>query len=332
MTFDPRQGIDRAFLKSLMVRALAAREGVLTDMTNACRVVSSEADGMPGLVIDKYAEWIVVQILSAGMDVLRDVIIDLCREVYAPRGVYERSDDESRALEGLGVRAGVAWGEAPPADGVEIRENGARLVVDVVAGHKTGFYLDQRENRGMVAEYARGRRLLNCFCYTGGFSVMAALGGARSVTSVDASDPALAIARRHFAMNGLPEDGPFEFTRADVFEHLRKLDVAGERFGMIILDPPKFASRASHVDKAARGYKDLSRLAFKLLEPGGYLMTYSCSGHISADLFQKIVFSASVEAGVEASIVRRLGQSSDHPIRLTFPESEYLKGLVCRVV
>jgi 23S rRNA (cytosine1962-C5)-methyltransferase len=269
-----------------------------------------------------------MQIGSAGAERWCDTCADILQELYKPACIYERSDSDSRALEGLELRNGVLRGALP--DTVEVIENGLRFKVDVVSGQKTGFYLDQRDNRALTETLARDKDVLNCFCYTGGFSLYALRGGAKSVLSIDASGDALRIAAENLTLNGL-DAARAEWLEADVFQALRKLRDQGLSFDLIILDPPKFAPTAAFAEKAARGYKDINLLGFKLLRPGGLLATYSCSGGISADLFQKIIAGAALDAGVDAQIVHHLHASADHPVLLSFPEGAYLKGLVLRV-
>ena len=267
---------------------------------------------------------------AAGADKWRKAIVGaLARSTGAAR-IYERSDSDVRGLEGLAPVTGWAHGEAPGAP-LSIDENGVRLGVDVVGGHKTGFYLDQRDNRLLTRELAAGRSVLNCFCYTGGFSLQALAGGSSRVLSIDSSGPALAGARANLAMNPGLDAARAEWLEADVFEALRVFRKEERRFDLIVLDPPKFAPSAAHAERAARAYKDINLLGFRLLNPGGYLMTYSCSGGIGLELFQKIVAGAAVDAGRDARILRRLSAGPDHPVALHFPEGEYLKGLLVQV-
>ncbi|MET0718472.1 MAG: class I SAM-dependent rRNA methyltransferase, partial [Pseudoxanthomonas sp.] len=293
------------------------------------RLVHGESDGLPGLILDRYADVVVMQISSAGCDRWRTSIIEALRDLTGARAIYERSDADVLELEGLPHRTGLVDGtlESPI---VEIEENGIRLHVDVATGHKTGFYLDQRDNRAQVGRLCRDRDVLNCFCYTGGFSLQALAHGARSVVSVDSSAPALDLARAHVELNGLPQDR-CEWVDADVFQHLRKLRDQGRKFDLIILDPPKFAPTAASAERAARGYKDINLLAFKLLRPGGVLATFSCSGGVSQDLFRKIVAGAAVDAQADAQLFAQLHASADHPVSMAFPEGEYLKGLLCSI-
>jgi 23S rRNA (cytosine1962-C5)-methyltransferase len=241
--------------------------------------------------------------------------------------VFERSDVDVREKEGLPPVTGILVGSPPP-DLIEIREGACRFGVDVQRGHKTGFYLDQRDNRLRVRALARGRDVLDGFCYSGGFALNACAGGAKSVTAVDSSDEALALARSNAERNKL---APAEWQEGDVFQLLRRFRDQGRHFDLVVLDPPKFAPTAAHAAKAARAYKDINLLAFKLLRPGGLLVTFSCSGGVSADLFQKIIAGAALDAGADAQIIERLGPGADHPVALNFPEGDYLKGLICRL-
>jgi 23S rRNA (cytosine1962-C5)-methyltransferase len=322
--------IDDAFFARRVEAAVAARRAVLdaADLA-ACRLVHAESDGLPGLVADRYGELVVMQATSAGATLHRDVIARALAAATGVSQVYERSEGEVLALEGLQPRQGALCGASPPGP-IEVAERGMRYAVDVGAGQKTGFYLDQRDNRALLRRLARDKRVLDCFCYTGGFALNAALGGARSVTALDSSEEALVAARRNATLNGLP-DTAIAFERADVFEWLRRARDSRQRFELIVLDPPKLAPSARHVERAARAYKDLNLLAFKLLEPGGQLLTFSCSSAMQADLFQKVVASAASDARVDASFLGRLGPGGDHPVGVHFPEGEYLKGLWCRV-
>jgi 23S rRNA (cytosine1962-C5)-methyltransferase len=295
-------------------------------LPNACRLIHAESDGLPGLVVDRYADTLVAQFLSAGAESWRETLSDLLVELTGLQDLYERSDVDVRELEGLPVRTGALRGNPP--EKLTITENGLKFSVDLAAGHKTGFYLDQRPNRLRVRTLAKGREVLDCFCYTGGFTVNALAGGAKSVLSVDSSAQALSLARENLTLNGLPLER-VEFRQEDVFFVLRFLRDSGRSFDLVVLDPPKFAPTAAQAEKAARGYKDINLLAFKLLRPGGFLATFSCSGGVDAALFQKIVASAALDAGVEAQVVEHLAQGPDHPVALNFPEGAYLKGLVC---
>lgn len=330
-SFDPEEIIDHGFFKRRVAAALARRQ-VLPELAgqDGMRLLHGESDGLPGVIADCYGDTVVLQLTSAGADKWRDAIAGAIVAATGCARVFERSDSDVRGLEGLEPVTGYLHGAASEAPLV-IGEHGVRLGVDIVGGHKTGFYLDQRENRRLCGQLAAGRRVLNCFCYTGGFSLQALAGGAREVISVDSSAPALATARANLALNPHLSAERALWQEDDVFANLRHLRQAGERFDLIVLDPPKFAPSASHAERASRAYKDINLNAFKLLAPGGLLMTYSCSGGIGLELFQKIVAGAAVDAGVEARILHRLGPGADHPVGLAFPEGEYLKGLLCQV-
>jgi len=328
-SFSETEKVDAEFFRGRIADALAARNELnLARNSNGMRLIHAESDGLPGLIVDQYGDVLVMQIGSAGAERWRDICADMLQECCKPACIYERSDSDSRALEGLEPRNGVLRGTLP--DNVEVVENGLRFRVDVAAGQKTGFYLDQRDNRALTGTLAHDKDVLNCFCYTGGFSLYALRGAAKSVLSIDASGEALRIAAENLANNGL-DPSRAEWLEADVFQALRTLRDQNRKFDLIILDPPKFAPTAAFAEKAARGYKDINLLAFKLLRPGGLLFTYSCSGGISEDLFQKIVAGAALDAGVDAQIVHYLHASADHPVLLSFPEGAYLKGLVLRV-
>jgi 23S rRNA (cytosine1962-C5)-methyltransferase len=292
--------------------------------------VAHESDLLPGLIVDRYGDWIVFQIVTAGMEVWRKEIIEALIEICKPVGVYERSDDAVRDKEGLAMRSELVFGNSDPSL-IPVVENGMKLLVDISHGHKTGFYLDQRDNRALIRDYSAGLAVLNCFSFTGGFSVAAMMGGAKNVISVDESTPALDIAAQNLSNNGfeIPKE---KFIKADVFQFLRNLKSSGQTFDLIVLDPPKFASSSAQLDRACRGYKDLNLIAMQLLREGGMLATFSCSGLISRDLFQKVVFGASVDAGAQMQIIRHLSQSECHPTLLTFPESLYLKGFLLRKI
>ena len=321
--------IDAELFRRRIAYALAARRELkLADESSGMRLIHAESDGLPGLVVDQYGNTLVMQVGSAGAERWRDAIADILQQLCNPACIYERSDSDSRGLEGFEPRNGVLRGTLPKS--VEVVEHGLRFKVDVAAGQKTGFYLDQRDNRALTETLARDKDVLNCFCYTGGFSLYALRGGAKSVLSIDASGDALRIAQENLSRNGL-DVSRAEWLEADVFQALRKLRDQGRSFDFIILDPPKFAPTAAFAEKAARGYKDINLLGFKLLRPGGLLATYSCSGGISADLFQKIIAGAALDAGVDAQIIHHLHASADHPVLLNFPEGAYLKGLVLRV-
>ncbi len=324
-SFNESEAITPAFFEKRFLSAAVLRTP-LSARTHAWRLVHAESDGLPGVIVDRYGDIAVLQLLTAGAEPWRDTITSILMQVLKMRTVYERSDADVRALEGLPVKNGLIAGEPLPGP-IIIDESGLKIEVDIAGGHKTGYYLDQRENRLLVRELAQGAEALNCFCYSGGMSVAALQGGAKNVLSIDSSGPALQLVQRNVALNGL-DAGKSEVWEADVFAALRTLRDKGRSFDLIILDPPKFAPTAQHAEKAARAYKDINLLGCKLLRPHGHLMTFSCSGGISADLFQKIVAGAALDAGTDLRIVGRLGPGRDHPVALNFPEGDYLKGLL----
>jgi len=326
-SFDANEEVDAAFFRRRIERALALREALPARRhTNALRLVHGESDGLPGLIVDRNADVLVAQFLAAGVERWRDPILDALSELTAAEAIFERSDAEVRKLEALPARVGFARGNRN-ASRCPIVEYGLNFRVDVEQGQKTGFFLDQRENRQRVRELAAGREVLDGFCYTGGFSIAALAGGARRVTAIESSAPALEVARDNLSANPL-DGGKIEFVHGDVFKELRALRDRAAQFQMVILDPPKFAPSAAQVKNAARAYKDINLLALKLLAPGGLLATFSCSGGVSAELFQSIVAGAALDAGADARIIERFGAAADHPVALEFPEGEYLKGLL----
>ena len=325
-SFDEAERVDAGFFESRLKRAIAMRDR-LAIASDGVRLVHGEADGLPGLIVDRYADTLSAQFLSAGADRWRDVIAERLAAITGLERVYQRSDSGVRGLEGLAPRSG--WLRGSGATELAIHEHGRTLGVDVAHGHKTGTYLDQRDNRRRFADWVRQfgcRRVLNCYCYTGGFSLAALAGGAAEVVSVDSSAPALEQARRNVERNGF-DLGRCAFVDADVNQTLRARLAAGEAFDAIVLDPPKFAPSAAHAERAARAYKDINRLALKLLAPGGLLLTFSCSGGIGAELFHKIVAGAGLDAQVDGYLLHRLEAAPDHPTTIAFPEGEYLKGL-----
>jgi len=326
-SFDESQRIDNSFF--IAACAIAIRARVRFDIqSNGVRLIHGESDGLPGLIVDRYGDTLVAQFTSAGVERWKEAIASALLAATGLNKLYERSDASSRALEGLPEATGWLRGQGE----VELllKEHDWQLTVNIAEGHKTGFYLDQRDSRKRFFEYTRRlkfERVLNCYCYTGGFTVAALMGGAAHVTSIDSSGPALARAAANIALNGFAPERA-SFMDADVNASLRQFAEQGRSFDAIVLDPPKFAPTVAHAERAARAYKDINRLAFKLLEPGGVLFTYSCSGGISADLFHKIVASAGCDAGVDGYIHERMGGAPDHPMTIHFPEGEYLKGLV----
>ncbi len=327
-SFDPDETIDDAFFKRRVAAAVARREAMpQLRGQDGMRLIHGESDGLPGVIADRYGDTVCLQLTAAGPDKWRKAIVGALAKVAGIARIYERSDSDVRGLEGLEPVTGWVHGEAPDRP-LSIDENGVRLGVDVVGGHKTGFYLDQRDNRLLTRALAGGKSVLNCFCYTGGFSLQALAGGAANVLSIDSSGPALAGARANLALNPQLDARRAEWQEADVFDVLRVFRKEGRKFDLIVLDPPKFAPSAAHAERAARAYKDINLLGFRLLNPGGYLLTYSCSGGIGLELFQKIVAGAAVDAGRDARILQRLSAGPDHPVALHFPEGEYLKGLL----
>jgi 23S rRNA (cytosine1962-C5)-methyltransferase len=332
--FEQTQTVNDHWFATRVEEAVARRQQ-LADSTDAVRLVFGEADGLPGLVVDRYGDFLVVQIQAAGVDARRELLLDALCAFTGCANVYDRSDAALRTREGLADSGGVLRGVAPPAP-LQIHEHGARFLVDVRRGHKTGFYIDQRDNRRLAADLVRdfvrinGRapRVLNCFCYTGGFSIAAARAGAVGVLSVDSSADALALGQSNMALNGIGVSAQMRWSCGDVFEQLRSLRDQPERYDLIVLDPPKFATNQHQVERAARAYKDINLGALRLLDRGGMLMSFSCSGAIDVDLFQKIVAGAVFDAGIDCYLRARLGAGCDHPALMTHPEGEYLKGLL----
>lgn len=321
--------IDHGFFVRCIRQALAYRQQLgIPARNSAYRLINAESDGLPGVVVDVFGDWLVMQALTAGAEYWKHTLADALLEVIPAQGVYERSDVDVRKKEGLETTTGSLKGATPPAH-IDIVEEGRHYRVDVLNGHKTGFYLDQRDNRSVLQQYAAGKTVLNCFSYTGGFSIAALHGDAAQATNIDASQPALDIAAQAAALNGF-QPSQMENICGDVFKLLREYRNENRQFDIVVLDPPKFADNRKQLEKAARGYKDINLLGFKLLKPGGLLFTFSCSGLMESSLFQKIVADAAVDADCDARILRKLDQATDHPTRLAFPEGYYLKGLVCQ--
>jgi 23S rRNA (cytosine1962-C5)-methyltransferase len=326
-SFDETQRVDAIFFIAACAKAIRARAR-FDIQSDGMRLIHGESDGLPGLIVDRYGDTLVAQFTSAGVEKWKDVIADALLAETGLTNLYERSDASSRALEGLPEATGWLRGDGPT--DLVLQEHDWKLALSISEGHKTGFYLDQRDSRKKFADYTRRlnfQRVLNCYCYTGGFTVAALSGGAAHVMSIDSSGPAIEKAAANVALNGF-DASRTDFMDADVNASLRKFIDEGRTFDAIVLDPPKFAPTIAHAERAARAYKDINRLAFKLLEPGGVLFTYSCSGGISPDLFHKIVASAGCDAGVDGFITERMGGAPDHPMTINFPEGEYLKGLV----
>lgn len=330
LTWDQAESVDGEFWRRRVERAIAGRAALADTLdTNAYRLIHAESDGLPGLIVDRYGDFLVVQFLALGVDRRREAIVSALDEFLSPRGIYERSDVDVRQKEGLEERSGTLLGQEPP-QCVDFMENGCHFRGDLRGGQKTGFYLDQRENRARLPSFCSGADVLDGFSYTGAFAVYAALGGAARVTLVDSSAPALALARDNLALNGHDPEA-HEFVEGSVFDVLREYRNRDRDFDVIVLDPPSFAPTPRLAERAARAYKDINLLAFKLLRPGGMLFSTSCSGGVSAELFQKILFGAALDAERDAQIIGYLRQGADHPVALTFPEGAYLKGLICRV-
>ncbi len=330
LSFDLDEHVDPDLFKNRIARAIALRRD-LTDLsgTNAYRMIFAESDGLPGVIVDRYGDFLVCQFLSAGAEYWRDEIVSQLMSQWPCSGIFERSDSESRLKEGYPDRITVLAGSPPPPL-ITIREGRLSFLVDVYKGHKTGFYLDQRPNRALLMKYAENKEVLNAFSYTGGFGIAAAISNASLVTNVDTSQESLDLAIQNFQLNNVGEDKS-EYIQEDVFNLLRTFRDSRRQFDLIILDPPKFVAAASQLAGGTRGYKDINLLAFKLLRPGGILVTFSCSGYVKPDLFQKIVADAAVDAGRDASVIEYLSQGPDHPVALNYPEGLYLKGMVCRV-
>lgn len=322
-----KEVLDSSFFKGRLLQADALREKGLHGKTNAYRIVNGEGDFLPGLIVDRYGETLVLQCLTAGMERLKGLFIDLLVDQFNPKSIFERSDAPARKEEGLPIAKGHLYGEEMAAP-VEIEEYECRFRVDVREGQKTGFYLDQRENRFSLQEVAQGKKILDCFCYSGGFSIHAGFGRAREITLVDSSEEALERAKDHCALNHL-EKIPAHLIRGDAFEVMRNLD---PDYDIAVLDPPPFAKKKGHLPGASRGYKDLNLQAFRLLRKEGLLFTFSCSHHMNWDLFQKIVFAAAADSGRRVQLLARRGHPLDHPVDLSHPEGEYLRGMVLRVL
>ncbi len=329
-TFNEGEAVDEGFFYRRLERALASRRDLASRQhLTGFRVVNAESDGLPGVIIDRYGDYLVCQFLTVGAEAWKDVIVAQLGTLMPVEGIFERSDSPVRDKEGLERRTGILAGQEPP-ETIAFQEGPHRFWVDVRQGHKTGFYLDQRENRLEMNGLADGAEVLNCFSFSGAFGVAALKAGARHVTNVDMSPAALELSQRNLALNDL-DPGRVEHVEADVFKKLRYYRDAARRFDLIVLDPPKFADSRAQLNRASRGYKDINLLAIKLLRAGGHLFTFSCSGLMEPELFQKIVADAALDAGRDTQIIKRLNQAADHPTALNFPEGHYLKGLLCRV-
>ncbi len=331
LEWDENVAIDFDWYEQKIKNAISGRSHLLADEeTTACRVIFSEADFLPGLIVDRYADFLSVQILSSGIEKAQQAIIEILVKLLTPKGIFDRSDATSRTHEGITAENGLLWGEAP-AEFIAIKENGITYHINIAEGQKSGFYCDQRDNRKILASYTKGKNVLDCFSYSGGFTLNAFAHGAEQVTSVDSSALALETLKQNITLN------QFDVTKqisiqSDVNKQLRAFSEEGKTFDVVILDPPKFAPSRSAVDRAARAYKDLNRRGLMLLESGGLLATFSCSGAVDIATFKNIIAWAALDAGKEIQIIKQFCQPEDHPIRLSFPEGEYLKGLLVRVV
>ncbi|MGR5185070.1 class I SAM-dependent methyltransferase [Photobacterium damselae] len=329
-TFNKNEKIDVEFFVNRLQTAQALRDVLAArDGLTGYRLIAAESDGLPGITIDKYQDYLVCQLLSAGAEAQKEALVEALQICYPLCNVYERSDVAVRKKEGLAQRTGVLVGNEPPKF-VTIEENGVKINVDIKGGHKTGFYLDQRDSREAAVKYVNGKRVLNCFCYTGGFGLYALKGGASQVVNVDVSQPALDTAKMNAEMNGYPLENA-EFLNADVFKLLREYRERGEQFDVVIMDPPKFAESKSQLVGACRGYKDINMLAMQITKPGGMLLTYSCSGLMDGNLFQKIIADAALDAKRDVQFIERFAQAADHPLDSAYPEGFYLKGFACYV-
>jgi len=331
LEWEEETTVDKEWYQQKLRNAIASRAHVLNNEdTNTCRLVFSEADYLPGLIVDKYADFLSLQILSAGIENVKADIIDILRAELNPSGIFDKSDANARTHENLEVSQGLLWGETPP-EFIEVKENGMRYHINIADGQKSGFYCDQRDNREILAAYTKDKEVLDCFCYSGGFTLNSLKHGAKHVTSVDSSALAIETLKHNLGLNGFTEDQQTSI-QSDVNKQLRAFKEEGRTFDVIILDPPKYAPSRSALDRAARAYKDLNRLGMLLLNPGGILATYSCSGAVDLETFKQITAWAALDAGKEVQIIKQFHQPEDHPVRISFPEGEYLKGLLVRVL
>jgi 23S rRNA (cytosine1962-C5)-methyltransferase len=330
LSFNLDEHVDQDLFKNRIAQAIALRKEIADiDENNAFRLIFAESDGLPGVIVDRYGDFLVCQFMSAGAEFWKKEIVSQLQAQWPCSGIFERSDSDSRLKEGYTDSIMVLAGEAPPPL-IPVNEGHQQFLVDVYKGHKTGFYLDQRPNRALLMKYTENREVLNAFSYTGGFGIAACLGKSSHVTNVDTSQETLDLARQNFRLNNAGMEN-IEFVQEDVFNLLRTFRDSRRQFDLVVLDPPKFVASASQLAGGTRGYKDINLLAFKLLRPGGILVTFSCSGYVKPDLFQKIVADAAVDAGRQACVLEYLSQGPDHPVALNFPEGLYLKGMVCRV-
>lgn len=329
LEWDENTAVNEDWIRQKVAMAVNARTHILNTNTDTCRLIFSEADYLPGLIVDKYADHLAVQILTSGIEKLMPVIIDELKRLLNPLSIFDKSDASSRQHEGMETDNAVLWGDEPPAS-VEVKENGIVYSINIAEGQKSGFYCDQRDNRRIVAEYAAGKKVLDCFSYTGGFTLNALRSGAESVTSVDSSALAIETLMQNISLNKL-DAGKHVAIQSDVNKQLRAFKDAGEKFDIIVLDPPKYAPSRSALDRAARAYKDLNRVGMLLLNSGGLLATFSCSGAMDMENFKQVLAWAALDAGKQVQFIYQFCQPEDHPVRASFPEGEYLKGLLCRV-
>ena len=330
LEWDEQQTIDKEWYQNRLHQAIASRQFILSDKTNTCRLVFSEADFLPGLIVDKYADFLSLQILSSGIEKVKNDIVEILKAELQPKGIFDKSDATARGHEGLAVENGLLWGENPP-EFLEVKENGIAYNINIAEGQKSGFYCDQRDNRSILASYTKDKKVLDCFSYSGGFSLNSFANGARSITSVDSSALALETLKQNVGLNKFDSD-KITAIQSDVNKQLRAFKETGELFDIVVLDPPKYAPSRSALDRAARAYKDLNRLGMLLLEKGGLLATFSCSGAVDIETFKQIIAWAALDAGKEVQIIKQFCQPEDHPVRISFPEGEYLKGLLLRVL
>ncbi len=330
LEWDEQQTIDKEWYQNRLHQAIASRQFILSDKTNTCRLVFSEADFLPGLIVDKYADFLSLQILSSGIEKVKNDIVEILKAELQPKGIFDKSDATARGHEGLAVENGLLWGENPP-EFLEVKENGIAYNINIAEGQKSGFYCDQRDNRSILASYTKDKKVLDCFSYSGGFSLNSLANGARSITSVDSSALALETLKQNVGLNKFDSD-KITAIQSDVNKQLRAFKETGELFDIVVLDPPKYAPSRSALDRAARAYKDLNRLGMLLLEKGGLLATFSCSGAVDIETFKQIIAWAALDAGKEVQIIKQFCQPEDHPVRISFPEGEYLKGLLLRVL
>ncbi|TYR38378.1 class I SAM-dependent rRNA methyltransferase [Sphingobacterium phlebotomi] len=330
LEWNQQYPIDEAWWRNRIRRAAELKIHLLTGQNNTVRLIFAEADFLPGLIVDKFGDFLSVQIHSSGIEAVKTIIVDELVQLLKPKGIYERSDLNARQHEGLPDTNGLLYGDMP-SEFVDVIENDIRYQINIIEGQKSGFYCDQRDNRSLTAQYVKGKRVLDCFCYSGGFTLNAFKAGASSVVSVDSSALAIETLHKNIGLNGF-NPTMHRAIQADVNKYLRQLGEEGEKFDVIILDPPKYAPSRSALDKAARAYKDLNRRALLLLESDGLLATFSCSGAMDIDTFKQVVAWAALDAGKEIQFIRQFNQPEDHPVRASFPEGEYLKGLLVRVV